>query len=351
MTLLLPQLPPKWSAALRDVQARKVEARIAAATRLAQPSDEREIEQALDGLGRLSTDVDARVRAAAVQGLAELADARTLPLLRPRLADSDPYVRELSALGLADLGWEVAAEPLLGALRSEHPELRFQALAAAAAGGDPQLTAHVMRMLGDSDAYVRASAVAAARELERSQSLSARLRAALDDPDIKVRRQAGITLATFADATGVDALLQAIDDSELMLDALDAAPELSDERVRERLAFMAGSVLGSRLNAAAAARALARLGDPRGSHTLRELLRAFRTQGRNLAVQTIGELELIELAPDLARLAQHPRAVDPVVLAGSLSRLAPKAPEAAAALRHLAARSDEFGEAARSFEA
>ncbi|HKP63320.1 MAG TPA: HEAT repeat domain-containing protein, partial [Polyangiales bacterium] len=88
MTLLLPQLPPKWSAALRDVQAKRVEARIAAAERLAQPSDEHETEQALDGLERLSNDVDARVRAAAVSALAELTDARTLPVLRARLADS-----------------------------------------------------------------------------------------------------------------------------------------------------------------------------------------------------------------------------------------------------------------------
>jgi len=350
MTLLLPQLPPKWSAALRDVQARRVPARVAAATRLAQPSDEREIEQALAGLERLSTDVDARVRAAAVQALAELADARTLPLLRARLADSDGYVRELSALGLADLGWSVAAEPLLAALRSEHPELRFQALAAAAASGDPQLTAHVMRMLGDEDPYVRASAVAATRSLEHADNLSAKLRAALADPDRKVRGQAGITLATFADPTGTDALLEAIDDPELALDALEAAPQLSDDRVRERLAFVAGSVLGSRLIAAAAARALARLGDPRGAHCLRELLRAFRTQGRSLAVQTIGELELVDLAPDLARLAQRPRAVDPSALVESLSRLASKAPEAAEALRQLATRSDAFGEAARSFE-
>jgi HEAT repeat protein len=208
-----------------------------------------------------------------------------------------------------------------------------------------------MRMLGDADPYVRASAVAAARCLPPADNLSAKLRAALADPDIKVRRQAGITLATFADPAGTDALLDAIDDSELVLDALEAAPQLPDERVRERLAFKAGSVLGSRLIAAAAARALARLGDPWGTRCLRELLRGFRTHGRNLAVQTIGELQLGELAPDLVRLAQRPRAVDPSTLATSLSRLASKAPEAAAALRQLAARADEFGEAARSFEA
>jgi HEAT repeat protein len=349
MTLLLPQLPPKWSAALRDVQAQGAPARIAAAARLAQPSDEREIQQALDGLERLCTDADARVRAAAVQALAELADPRTLPLLRARLADSDGYVRELSAVGLGELGWAVAGAALLGALRSEHPELRFQALAAAAESGEPQLAAHVIRMFGDSDPYVRACAVAAARSLERSDELLAKLRAALGDPDIKVRRQAGVTLAAHADPAGADALLEALGDSELVLDALEAAPQLSDARVRERLAFMAASVLGSRLITASAARALGRLGDARAAHCLRELLRGFRTQGRNPAVQAIGELELAELAPDLARLARRPRAVDPGTLAGSLARLAAKAPEAAAALRQLAARSDEFGEAARSF--
>ncbi|HKP56927.1 MAG TPA: HEAT repeat domain-containing protein, partial [Polyangiales bacterium] len=243
--------------------------------------------------------------------------------------------------------WEVAAEPLAAALRSEHPELRFQALAAAAAGGDPQLAAHVTRMLRDEDPYVRASAVIAARSLPRSDALSAKLKAALDDADIKVRRQAGIALASFGDPAGTEALLDAIGDPDLALEALEAAPSLADDRVRERIAFMATSVLGSRLTAAAAARALARLGDPRAARCLRDLVRGFRTQGRSLAVQTIGELELTELAPDLVRLAERPRAVDPAALATSLTRLAPKAPEAAAALRQLAARTDEFGQAAR----
>jgi len=111
---------------------------------------------------------------------------------------------------------------------------------------------------------------------------------------------------------------------------------------------MAQGVLASRLIVAAAGRALARMQDPRGVRVLRDLLSGFRSHGRTLAVQTIGELQLSELASDLVRLSERPRAVDPSVLATSLASLASSAPAAALALRKLADRSDEYGKAART---
>src|SRR5262249_14152498 len=152
---------------------------------------------------------------------------------------------------------------------------------------------------------------------------------------------AGIALAEEGAPEATEALLDALRTPEHLLDALDSAPHLPDERVRDRVAFMATAVLGSRLIVTAAGRAPARLRDPRGFQVLRDLLTGFRTQGRTLAVQTIGELRLTELAPDLARLSRRPRAVDPNALASSLADLAPSAPTAAEALRKLADRRDE----------
>ncbi len=328
--------------------------RIAAAVRLGRPSDEAEREQALPALQRSLEDRDARVRAAAVGSLADLGGERVVPLLRERLSDTDGMVRELATLGLADLGWELAGDAILAALRSDHPEVRFQALAAAAKSGDARALSPVLRALDDDDPFVRASAVQAAGLLDedaRSPSVLAKLRLALEDPDYAVRCQAAIALAGAGDPRAADALLPALADKEHVFEALEVAPRLSDPRVREQVAFSASAVLGSRLITAAAGRALARMGDPRGIPTLRDVVGAWRTQGRTFAVQTIGELGLVDLLPEVIRLSERPRAVDPATLAESLSALAKHTPEAASALQKLAARSDEFGAAARAVRA
>jgi HEAT repeat protein len=270
--------------------------------------------------------------------------------MRARLDDSDSGVRELATLGLAELGWDVASDALDDALRSQYPEVRFQALSAAArsgaAAGD-----RVLRLLDDPDPFVRTAAVRAAGMIgpdKRPGTMSAKLHAALRDDAYPVRSEAAIALAEEGDRAAVEPLLEALRDPEHLLDALDVAPHLPDERIRERVAFMAQGVLASRLIVAAAGRALARMQDPRGVQVLRDLLFGFRSHGRTLAVQTIGELQLSELTSDLVRLSERPRAVDPSALASSLANLASSAPAAAQALRKLADRGDEYGKAART---
>jgi HEAT repeat protein len=363
MSWLLPPLPPKWSAALRDVTAQRVESRVAAAQRLGQPIDGQQSSEAFDGLSQLSADRDARVRAAAVEALGELLEASSeatrsasleasvAEVLRGRLDDSDSGVRELAALGLAELGWEVAAGALEAALSSPHPEVRFQALSAAARSGAAAAGEHVLALLDDPDPFVRTAAVRAAGMIvpeRRPGTMSAKLHAALRDDAYPVRSEAAIALAEEGDRAAIEPLLEALSDPEHLLDALDVAPHLPDERIRERVAFMAQGVLASRLIVAAAGRALARMQDPRGVRVLRDLLSGFRSHGRTLAVQTIGELQLAELASDLVRLSERPRAVDPSALATSLASLASSAPAARQALQKLADRSDEYGKAART---
>jgi HEAT repeat protein len=272
-------------------------------------------------------------------------------VLRARLDDSDSGVRELAALGLAELGWDVASNALDDALRSAHPEVRFQALSAVARSGGAAAGDRVLALLDDPDPFVRTAAVRAAGMItpdERPGSMSAKLHAALRDDAYPVRSEAAIALAEEGDRAAVEPLLEALRDPEHLLDALDVAPHVPDERIREHVAFMARGVLASRLIVAAAGRALARMKDPRGVQVLRDLLFGFRSHGRTLAVQTIGELQLSELTSDLVRLSERPRAVDPSALASSLASLSSSAPAAAQALRKLADRSDEYGKAART---
>jgi HEAT repeat protein len=358
MSFFLPPLPPKWSAALRDVTAQRAESRIAAARRLGQPVDPEQSSQAFDGLRQLTTDAEARVRIAAIEALGALVEngdgvspAAVSDVLRERLADADPGVREIATVGLSDLGWNVAAGALSEALRSSYPEVRFQALSGVAQSGTAGTADQILSLLDDPDPFVRTAAVRAAGMIApgtRTAVMTAKLRAALQDSAYPVRCEAGIALAEEGEAEAADALLDALRDPEHLLDALDVAPLIDDERVREKVAFMAGAVLGSRLIAAAAGRALARMRDPRGIQVLRDLLFGFRSQGRTLAVQTIGELRLSDLTDDLVRLSARPRAVDPTALAASLATLAADAPAAARALKGLSDRHDQYGEAARA---
>ncbi len=345
MSWLLPPLPPKWEAALRDVRAQKPEARVAAAQRLAAP-EPGQLEAALEGLSTLCGDRDARVRAAAVDSLGDLADPRALLQLTEATRDADALVRELAVLALARLPAENALPALLAAAHSEHPELRFQAIGSVAEIAPEQAVPQIARLLADPDVRVRGSAAHAASIVDEqlhTQPLLQALTRALRDEHAEVRGAAAIVLAQRGDAVACDALIAALDDPELVWAALDAAPHLNDPRLRDRIARLALSYLRSRMLKAAAGRALARMNDDLGVAALREVLEGFRAEGRTFAVETIGELRLTQLTPHLVRLARRPRGTDRVVLAKALGRLALDRPEARAALRQLALRDDEAG--------
>jgi HEAT repeat protein len=353
MAWLMSPLPPRWHAALRDVNAQGVQARVAAAVRLGEPDGDAQAAQALEVLPQLTSDKDARVRGAAVQALGAIGDDRSLGVLERCLGDSHELVREHATIALGELSWEAAGPLLLAATRSPHAELRFQSILSAAAGSPEEAQPHIKRLLGDDDPRVRASAVEAAGSLDLDSGDPATARVleklvtVLADPEPAVRRRASLLTARSHPRVSAPVLAEALDDPELVLAALDAVPAVRDAALIERVAALTQRVLVSRLLVAAAARALARLGDRRAVPALREVLTAWRPQGRTHAVQTVGELQLVELAPELVALARRPRSVDPSVLATSLARLAPRSPDSAGALRQLADRPDEFAAPAR----
>jgi HEAT repeat protein len=344
MSWLLPPLPPTFEAALRDVHGRKPESRIAAAERLADASHERR-DEALAGLRALAADRDARVRAAAAHALGELGDLRALPDLVRLLDDQDALVRELAVVALGDVGEDEACAELHAALRSRHPEVRFQAVASyVKACAQPQLSA-LKPLLRDDDAKVRESAL---RSLARFGAEGrAELQRALGDGEAGVRAEAAIGLARLGEAPPPDALRPALDDPELLPDALDAIGALQMQALREEAARIALSVLKPLPHKVAAARALIRLGDARGVPALRSTLRALRSDARSYAVQVVGELKLRELTPELLRLSRRLRGTDPEALACALAALLALDPSARDGLVRLARRRDAGGEQAR----
>ncbi|HEX5655828.1 MAG TPA: hypothetical protein VFX59_01480, partial [Polyangiales bacterium] len=68
---------------------------------------------------------------------------------------------------------------------------------------------------------------------------------------------------------------------------------------------------------------------------------------RSYAVELTGQVEAVNLVPELAQLAQRPRGADLLTVVDALSRFANRAPAAAGALTVLSKRADAVGEAAR----
>src|SRR5690242_3092850 len=154
MAWLLPPLPPKYEAALRDVTAQRPESRMAAAERLGRAEGEQR-ERAFEGLVKLSGDEHPDVRATALAALGMLGDARGLDSVLPHLEDAHPAVREYAALALGQIGGERALTALRKALSNSAPEVRFQAISALTELAPESITRDILPLLSDPDAEVR----------------------------------------------------------------------------------------------------------------------------------------------------------------------------------------------------
>jgi HEAT repeat protein len=322
VSFLLPPLPPTFEAALRDVTARKPELRIAAAQRLAEPEPEAR-ERALDGLAALADDPDPRVRASAVRSMTQLAEPTLLPELCDKLEDPDGGVRELAVVALEALDDPAALSALEQALGSTHPEVRFQAVVACVQREPRRDPAQVRALFDDPDPRVRSNAARAYARLQPAPPIEPLL-VPLDDEFGEVRYEAALALVRLGSTAGVEIVLDALYDSERALDALDALGGLGGPAELDMLApirHLTLSVLRPLVVKVAAARALLRLGDPHGVRALREVLRAWRNDGRSFAVEVVGELGLSELRPELERLLDRPRGVDPQQVRAALDRL------------------------------
>jgi HEAT repeat protein len=143
-------------------------------------------------------------------------------------------------------------------------------------------------------------------------------------------------------------LREALLDPDLSVAALELLAEANDHESAERIAMIAQNFFKPPAWRIAAARALHRLGDPRGVQVLVALMRAFRSHGRSDAVQAVGELGLHDLGGELLKLAHRPRGTDPATLVTALEALHSESDEARQGLQHMARRTDAAGERARA---
>lgn len=339
MSAFLPSLTPSFDAALRDARSRNPRARQTAALRLGDADEGREQEASV-ALRQLVDDPSPPVRQAALAALAQLGDPEALPRVLARFDDGEPAVRQLAVIAAGRIGGAEAVTALRRGLRDERPDVRFQAVVSFAELCPEEALAEVAPLLEDGDPEVRANAAAALRMLGDTSSADA-LVPLLDDAAPDPRREAALALAELGDARAARVLRECLEDSERATEAALALGRLGVRAARDDLARLATGFFTPLHLKAAAGAALVRLGDATGVDALRSVLRAMRHDGRSFAAELAGELQIGELAEDVARLADRPRGADPVVVAESLARLAPRSAAAARALERIAGGDDE----------
>ncbi len=331
---MISPLPPRFDAALRDVQAEQARFRVAAASRLADPPDARR-DEAIAGLLSLADDPIGAVREAAYESLGLLQVREALPRLLRAFEDSHPGARQAAVLAIARAAPEECDRACAPLLDDPRPEMRFASVWAFASLGDAHAT-EIARALRDPDLEVRALALQCLGDLGAVDQADA-IADLLRDPAEAIRFAAATSLAALGDGRGAHVLRPALRNPDKALPAAIGLGDLADREARDELARLARHRWRSPILRAAAARALVRLGDPLGTAVIRRLVRSWRIEARQYAVQLVGELGLTALVPDLARSWKRSRRSERAVYETTLEQLAPLSAQAGALLASIRA--------------
>jgi HEAT repeat protein len=326
---VIPPLAPTFEAALRDVRAQQARFRGAAAARLGEPPAERR-DDAVEGLLVLSKDPDGAVRAIAFESLGILGASEAADVLVHAFDDPHPDARQAAVLALGRIAPEGSLGPIEALLEDRRPEMRFSAVWTLSSIGGGHATA-IATALNDEDPEVRLLAAQCLADLEAVSQTHA-IAALLDDDAEAVRFGAATALAALGDPRGAPALRAALARPDRAFPAAIGLGDLEDRPSHEALSRLAKHRWRSPILRAAAARALVRLGDPDGMRIIGKMVRSWRIEARQYAVQLVGELGLTSLVPDLARAFRRSRKAERAVYETTLEQLASKSPEAEALL-------------------
>jgi HEAT repeat protein len=329
---VIPPLAPTFEAALRDVRAQQPRFRSAAAARLGDPPPERS-DDAVQGLLVLAKDGIGMVREAAYESLGMLGAVEGLSTVLTGFEDEHPGARQAAVLAAGRIAPEEGADAIAALLDDPRPEMRFSAIWTLSYLG----AGHSNRIadgLHDDDDEVRLLAVQCLGELGSTDNADA-FSDLLQDPSDAVRFTAATALAALGDARGAPALRAALTRPDRAFAAANGLGDLADRDSLEALKGLARHRWRSPILRAAAAQALVRLGDAEGTEVIRKILRSWRIEARQYAVQLVGELELTSLLPDLARALRRSRNTERPVYETTLEQLAPKSAEAKALLASL----------------
>jgi HEAT repeat protein len=329
---VIPPLAPTFEAALRDVRAQQPRFRGAAAARLGEPPPERR-DEAVQGLLVLAKDDTGAVREAAYESLGVLAAIEALGTLLEAFEDQHMGARQAAVLAAGRVAPEEGIDAIATLLEDPRPEMRFSAiwtLSYLGAGHANRIAAG----LDDEDDEVRLLAVQCLGELGATSDVDA-MAGLLEDPSDAVRFSAATSLAALGDTRGAPTLRASLERPDRAFPAAIGLGDLEDRDSLGALTRLAKHRWRSPILRAAAARALVRLGDPAGIDVIRRIVRSWRIEARQYAVQLVGELGLTSLVPDLTRAFRRSRTAERPVYEATLEQLAPKSPEARAMLASL----------------
>lgn len=150
----LPSLRRTLDAALRDAASRSEATRASALSDLVHHTDAAR-GQVLAALERGLHDPAGPVRAAAAIGIADAEGVEALSSLLVAVEDEDGYVRQMALAAIGELGDRRAGERLRRALSDLRPEVRFQAVIAFTRVVPEEAIQAVLQALDDSDASIR----------------------------------------------------------------------------------------------------------------------------------------------------------------------------------------------------
>lgn len=171
-------------------------------------------------------DADPVVRARAAEALGEFMDGHALPELSDAaLQDSDARVRSAAVRGLARLNSDAAGAVIPDALKDQDASVRLTTLSALMSVGSFRDHAALLPLLGDSDADVRTRAAKLCGEYRVAAAETVLAAMLLGDDAAPARKAAAWALGRIGGAEGKGALVdaQASESDPRVLDAIDIA--------------------------------------------------------------------------------------------------------------------------------
>jgi HEAT repeat protein len=260
-----PPLPRNLDAALRDLDSARPEVRASAVEDLVRHAlaNEGIKARAVACIVKLLGDSVAGVRSAAAVALGDLLAADAVPALLRAVDDVDGHVRQMAINALGEIGAPAALSRLRRALGDRRPEMRYQAIIAFARTCKDEgevRSALFFATNDDDDAVVHIALRLAEERLDEARVVAA------------------------AAGGSVDADARMITRARALLSS--SSPHV---------ALVASIYLG-------------KAGDDAGHGVIREVVRTGKVFGRlpdkeeeRAAVELSGELELVDLTPDLER--------------------------------------------------
>lgn len=331
-------LPRTLEAALRDIEDKKVQVRVAAAKDLVAHVDAGR-DRILAALERALQDSNALVRASACESLGAIRGREALGALLHSVEDEHQLVRQSAILALGEIGDGRAQKRLERALTDERPEIRFQAVMAypRVVGTPRDALGALVRATRDDDESVVHVAFRMSEEVTANEagvvddSILERAKACLKHPSAKVRAVAAVLVGT-AGLADADAVLTSIVDGALTTglepEDIGAAIELAGERhLQAALPALRRRAFGGLLGFARdgyqwqARVALARLGDDRAKKYILAELRAGTVERRTLAVSAAGRARMLEAKGLLVAMKDRPDRAEPSAIDAALQLL------------------------------